>query len=82
MGRRAETVITTGVTGTNHSWMLRAQMLLNQVDYLCHRFRLVCFEAGVMLIKVRMLLDLKDLQTSIASATPRRHLRSSIIAKL
>ncbi|OJD19317.1 hypothetical protein AJ78_00676 [Emergomyces pasteurianus Ep9510] len=50
------------------------------VDYICHRFLDACIGAGAMLVKVRMLLDLKDLESSKATATPCGQLRSSIIA--
>lgn len=52
------------------------------VDYLCHRFLLVCFGAGMMLIKVRMLLDLKDLQNSITSAITETLNRRDLIVVL
>ncbi|PGH04956.1 hypothetical protein GX51_03255 [Blastomyces parvus] len=57
------------------------------VGYVCHRFLGVTVGAGVMLVKVRMLLDLKDLHmqstsTNIsANTTGPVQLRSSIIAK-
>ncbi|EGC47193.1 conserved hypothetical protein [Histoplasma capsulatum var. duboisii H88] len=61
--------------------------VFEDADYVCHRFLSLCFGAGVLLVKTRLLLDLMDLQSSAVDSATRPtpaegpRLRSSVIAK-